>query len=337
MCPKCRKMLSIGDEHAGQPMRCPYCAGMFQSPNLAPAVVAAQPAPKAPPKPAAPPPADATAPWHERSAAPAPEWPWLVGAPPTTTPLPQAGYDWQKVSPLTNALRLAPGWHMVRRGLACLPPSLLVAFATFALLVLFVQLTRPEPDTRKIAFLIAVPILVLGAAGSLFGSGLCCLVPVETQLRKLVVGSTLALCWAVLSVLIAVGLYSSLTDPGLFFKVVMGLAYVAFVVLFLGSGLAFLVFLRGIARIFNNVRLAERLQWYTIFFALSPMGAVILYIIFAVMGAVLGLSDEEGRSALNAIRSTALFTLGAVVLAGFLLMLREVRSTIERTVVPNKT
>src|SRR5215470_4915779 len=40
ICPKCRKPLSIDDKYAGQPMKCPMCASMFQAPSLA--AVAAQ-------------------------------------------------------------------------------------------------------------------------------------------------------------------------------------------------------------------------------------------------------------------------------------------------------
>src|SRR5262249_18388281 len=81
ICPKCRKPLSIAEQYAGQPMKCPFCATMFQSPSLT--AVSAQQAPGT-----SNPFSDGAAagydgptpPWQlGRRDAAAPEWPWLVG------------------------------------------------------------------------------------------------------------------------------------------------------------------------------------------------------------------------------------------------------------------
>jgi hypothetical protein len=48
-CPNCQKMLSVAEQFAGQPMKCPLCNGTFTVPALAPPAAAPPPPPPTPP------------------------------------------------------------------------------------------------------------------------------------------------------------------------------------------------------------------------------------------------------------------------------------------------
>src|SRR5947209_3696605 len=47
LCPSCQKMLTVPEQFAGQPMKCPLCGNAFQAPSLAPPPSASAPDPKA--------------------------------------------------------------------------------------------------------------------------------------------------------------------------------------------------------------------------------------------------------------------------------------------------
>jgi len=320
------------------------CSAAFQAPALAAAAAPVAPAPAAAnPFSGGPAGYDGPAPpWQKQAAAAAPqapEWPWLVQ--PNVT-----GYDWRSVQPQTpEALRLAPGWYMVLRGLTLLPGSLVVVFATLALARLFVLLAQPDPPAMKIVLLIMVPVTMLAAAVAIVSMGLCCLAPQESRLRPLAGGATGALFFGMLAAMLAVFTTFVLdkpmwveNNPGLarLTKVVRVLATVGGAILLVGGGAVFLLFLRGVARIFDNRRLAQHLVWYLIFFSLSPAAALFLGLLFGGTAMVLGMGDKEVQGAVLVVHNVALFVLGAIVLAGFLLMLRDVRSTIERAVLPAK-
>jgi len=46
LCPSCQKMLTVPEQFAGQPMKCPLCGNAFQAPSLAPAPAASTSDPK---------------------------------------------------------------------------------------------------------------------------------------------------------------------------------------------------------------------------------------------------------------------------------------------------
>jgi hypothetical protein len=119
-------------------------------------------------------------------------------------------------------------------------------------------------------------------------------------------------------------------------RALMVVAGVAMGVLLVGGGGVFLLFLRGIARLFGNKRLAMHIVWYLIFFALSPALALGVLLLFYGTGKLLTLLELEPQGADHVIYTVVTFTLTAAVLAGFLLMLREVRNTIERAIVAAK-
>lgn len=344
ICPKCRKALTIDDKYAGQPMKCPMCAAMFQSPSLA-AVTAEQANPfTSPPGAGYSGPAP---PWANAPKAPdAPAWPTLVNPAVST-----AAAEFGSVTPGAPKL-LAPGWHTVLRGMTLLPPATLALFITIVLARLTILVSPADPDVYKdvvkVVLLIAVPIAILSSMGIMVGTGLCCLVPSETKLRGLALAATAALFLCLLSLLMAVFLHLAQGGPTFaveyprlapLVRFVMWTTFIAGLLLLVGTGVLFLLFLRGIARNFDNKRLSKHLLWYLAFYVLSPAIGLIVLSLFKgtdlVLGMV-GMSDAETRSAVYIVYSIVVFILIAVVLTGFLLMLRDTRTTIERAIVASK-
>jgi hypothetical protein len=344
ICPKCRKPLSIAEQYAGQPMKCPFCAAMFQSPSLT--AVSAQQAPAGTSNPftdgAAAGYDGPTPPWQVGRRDPgAPEWPWLVGPQPTAAGGP--AYNWDAVR--GGEMRLAPGWHMVLRGMGLPPGALIVLYVVLVFARLFVLLQNPETETIKIILLVVIPVSIIAALVIVAGAALCCLVPRESRLRGWAIAAAAGVFFCMLSALMVLFLNFVMRQPGWseanpglagMSKFVMGLAYVVFLLLFGGAGVSYLLFLRGVARVFDNKRLAQHLIWYLVFFALTPAFALFLFALFGGTARVLGLQDPEMKGAVDIIYSSAQFVLIAVVLAGFLYMLRETRITIERAISPVK-
>ena len=56
LCPNCQKPLTVPEQYAGQPMRCPLCSGTFTVPALPASVASAAPVVASPPPPAPTPP-----------------------------------------------------------------------------------------------------------------------------------------------------------------------------------------------------------------------------------------------------------------------------------------
>jgi len=337
ICPQCRKTLSISEEFAGQPMRCPLCSAMFQAPALPPVLAG-----KASSAPSSPPVSNQPPPWERAgSDARAPEWPWLVG--PKPPPSAGPGYDWTAVKPMVaEAIRLAPGWHMVRRGLTLLPGSLILVFTLLAFGRLFFLIAQPGPETTKVLGLIVIPVALLGSLAALAGEGMCCLVPQETRVRPIVIGAVLCLFLAALAGMLAVFIFM-ITGPGAgttgnfwtdfmaaFAKVIWGGA----AILVLAGESLFLLFMRGVATVFGNKRLAQHVLYFLIFFACSPVVTGFAYFLFSGTALLLGLTGDSG--AVSIILNVVLFIVLAIVLTGFLLLVRDVRSTIERAILPAK-
>ncbi len=340
ICPKCRKALTIDEKYAGQPMKCPMCAAMFQSPSLA-AVTAEQANPfSAPPGAGYNGPAP---PWAGAAKDPsAPAWPTLVNPAVSTS----AG-EFGSVSPGAPKL-LSPGWHTVLRGMGLLPAATLVLFITIVLGRLTILVAPAEPELLKIVLLIAVPIAILSSMAILIGTGLCCLVPADTKLRGLAIAATAALFLCLLSLLMAIFLHLAQGGPTFaaefprlapLVRFVMWTAFIAGLLLLVGTGVLFVLFLRGIARNFDNKRLSKHLLWYLAFYVLSPAIGLIVLSLFKgtdlVLG-MMGMSDAETRGAVYVVYSIVVFILIAVVLTGFLLVLRDTRTTIERAIVASK-
>jgi hypothetical protein len=97
LCPHCQRKLMIGDQYAGQMMKCPLCQGTFtapalptfpQTPDYAPPIPPTPPSPPAPPPPAPPPqiqrpaevsPLTSSAPPEKKPLAPVPPLPQYTG------------------------------------------------------------------------------------------------------------------------------------------------------------------------------------------------------------------------------------------------------------------
>jgi hypothetical protein len=255
--------------------------------------------------------------------------------------------DFASVTPGAPRL-LAPGWHTVVRGLGLLPATTLVLFITVVLGRLTILAAPADTDVMKIVLLIVIPIAVLSSLGILIGTALCCLVPPETKLRGLAIASSAALFLCLLSLLLASFLHlaqggtSFATDfPRLapLVRFVMWAAFIVGLLLLIGTGVLYLLFLRGIARNFDNKRLAKHLLWYMAFYVLSPTIGLIVLLLFMgtdrVLG-IMGMSDTQTRGAVYIVYSVVVFILIAVVLTGFLLMLRDTKTTILRAIVASK-
>src|SRR5947209_2379435 len=80
LCPNCQKPLTVPEQYAGQPMRCPLCSGTFTVPALpTPAAPAAPIAPMPPPPPSS-----------VATVAPADTYGFKEPVPPPTSPAPAA-------------------------------------------------------------------------------------------------------------------------------------------------------------------------------------------------------------------------------------------------------
>ena len=136
LCPNCQKPLTVAEQYAGQPMRCPLCAGTFTVPAL----------PQTPPPPSPPPPAPAETYAFKDPVAPPPPPPGLnfesappvpkppasfTGAPPSGPP--PAYTDEQPTFPATPT---PEGYH--RKYTAWFSPRVLQYVAPVCLLVVFV-------------------------------------------------------------------------------------------------------------------------------------------------------------------------------------------------------
>ena len=82
LCPNCQKPLSVAEQYAGQPMRCPLCAGTFTVPAL----------PQTPPPPPSPPPAPAETYGFKDPVAPPPHPPELNFESTAPAPKPPASF-----------------------------------------------------------------------------------------------------------------------------------------------------------------------------------------------------------------------------------------------------
>jgi hypothetical protein len=317
LCPSCQKTLAISEEFAGQPMRCPLCHAVFQSPP-------AQPVPVTDGRPAAVPPAEESPPWL---AAP----PWLP-APEPAAPRPTAP---EAVTPPTPELanlrngdsrRLPQGWHMVRYGLAIIPPGLVVA--TFVLLGsrAFLYLYAPELKTYQMVMLVTVPVTVLATLVALVGGGLCCLVPPETGLRRLAQAAAACLLAGQLVALLTLGFRVLFSGPAGKAAALATSAYIPADLLAFAGGLVFLFFLRGVARYFKNQRVSQSVFVCILVVGGSPLLFFFIYLLLTVTNALVG-GDGTGRDILAGL---VLYGISGVDLFWFLHVLSDVRRTVER-------
>ncbi len=302
VCPQCQKTLAVSDEFAGQMMRCPLCGATFQSPPArgdaaaAPTVVFDVPA-------------------------------WMNSDSPATAPeprRPRVGYDWSSVRNGV-ASRLGSGWHQVRRGLSIMPGSLTTAFFLLIASRSFLVMADPGPRVEELVLLLAVPLCVLGTIVALVGSGLCILVPKESGLRPLAIAATACLfgCLVVSLVTFAVRV--------LFLKMagrveLMSLAYLPAVILLLAGAVLFLLFLRGVARCFENRRLEQGVFYCAIGLGASPLAYLFVWVLMYLTSASVG-GDGTGLAILSAV---VFYLIAAADLFWFLQVLTDVRRTVQR-------
>jgi len=304
ICPQCQKTLAISEEFAGQAMRCPLCMALFQSPPL-------QGAPLPP---------------ITRAPNEMPSWIAEAGGDGPAAPAPasrKGEYDWGGVRNGSN--RLGTGWHMVRRGLSLVPTSLLVVFIVLVASRAFLVLAAPEPKIEEMVLLIAIPLSIIGTIAAGLGMGMCVLVPKESKLRPLAVGAAACLLGCLLISLITFGIRVLLLKTQAKAELAP-LAYLPGAILALAGSVLFLMFLRGVARHFENKRLAQAVLWCAIGLGASPVAFLFVWLLLYMTSAALG-GDGSGLSILTAV---VLYLFAAADLFWFLRVLRDVRRTVER-------
>ncbi len=313
MCPQCQKTLAISEQFAGQPMRCPLCMALFQSPPLQPAGAPAAPAPA--PRP------DAAAPWTASHSAamrgPAPET--------ARMPPPASAAELEELRNGT-AGRLPAGWHMVRRGLSIIPTALIVS--VFALLACwsFILMADPGPRTYQTVMLLTVPVTVLAMIVAIIGGALCCLVPRDSGLHKLALPAAGCLLGALLVALLTFGVRASSSDAATRANALAPGAFWPAGLLAFAGAVVFLFFLRGVARHFKSTRLAQTVLWCIGGVGASPLLFLFLYMLLAATNSVIG-GKGDG---LGIIAGLVLYIIIGADLIWFLNVLGEVRQTIEK-------
>lgn len=316
MCPQCQKTLAISEQFAGQPMRCPLCMALFQSPPLQTAPAPADNFAAAPPRPEAPPP------WLAASNSAA-----VRGPAPATARMPPAASA-AELEDLRNGAssRMPSGWHMVRRGLSVIPYGLVIA--AFVLLGnrSFVLMADPRPETYRIAMLITVPVTVLATIAALLGGALCCLVPRDSGLHKLALPATACLLGALLVALLTFGVRAGSSVPSTRANALEPSAYLPADLLAFAGGIVFLFFLRGVAGFFKNQRLAKSVLWSIVGIGASPLLFLFVYLLLSATNSVVG-GKGEG---LSIVAHLVLFIIIGADMIWFLRVLGEVRQTVEK-------
>jgi hypothetical protein len=281
------------------------------------------------------------------------DWPWMTGAaPPATAPPkpapPPGGYDWGHVPSMVSlAGRLAPGWHLVLRGSSLITPSAILVFITLALAWLSILVGQPGIDTRKIIMLVVVPLTLLGALTHIAGWVLCCLAPIDLKARAPVIAGVFGVATTVgfgaLAVLIppllpGKGEAAPSADPSriAYFQSMASTTLVLAVLAGAGSGILLLLFLRGTAASFHNKRLAQHLLYFMLYLGVFPVAALLLYGLLSAVKALFGLSSDDQLRAFDIVLCVCELLLTAVTMTGFLLLLRDVRATVERSIAPSK-
>jgi hypothetical protein len=316
ICPQCQRTLAIGEEYAGQPMRCPLCMALFQSPPLSAALMPAG-------APAAPPPAPS-----EPGVPRGPTWEGIGEGQARRAPV-TSGYDWNgTLSPGKG--RLEPGWHMVRRGLGVISLSVVlvtIVVAISEIVLLFVS-TGPAADMVR---LVAIPVTIIGTVLTVLGAGMCCLVPGQPALRKLslaATGSLLAFLVIGLLTLAITYLFRGKPATGApsAVSLFVSLAYLPAALCLIAGVVLFLMFLRAVALHFGYKRLGLQVFFCACFIGASPVAWLIVAGLVSATAKAIQ-AQETGKNILLTL-VTCVFV--AVDLIWFMLVLRDVSRAVLR-------
>jgi hypothetical protein len=331
ICPQCQRTLAIGEEYAGQPMRCPLCMALFQSPPLSAAMLPAGVPGAAAPAPAPPPPSDPGVPRG-------PVWGGIGEgrARPASAPAPAPGYDWNGTVAAGKG-RLEPGWHMVRRGLGLISLSVLLVtlVVTISEIYLLFMDTGPVADMIR---LIAIPVTIIGTVLTVLGAAMCCLVPQPTM-RKMALasaGSLLGFLVIGLLTLAITHLFRAKpapTGPPSAVSLFVSLSFLPAALCLLAGVVLFLLFLRLVAQHFGFKRLGLSVLFCAGFIGISPLAWLMVSgLVTATAKAIQ--AHETGKNIL-----LTLVTCGfvAVDLFWFLWVLRDVRRAVIRGFVSTAT
>lgn len=325
ICPACQKTLAIGEEYAGQAMRCPLCMALFQAPPLVsqgmPAGVGA-PGMDAPPWQASPP--ATNGPQANRG----PVW-GGVGEGSRVRSAPLEGQEWDAVRGAATSSRLESGWHMVRRGLALMPLSLAVVFTIFGTASIILLFDVPK-SVSDMVLLISVPAIVVSGVLAVIGGAMCCLVPSQSGARNFALGAAGALLASLLVFLLTWGITSGAGTKGGLFTT---LAFLPTLLLLLAGCIVFLLFGRVIAIHLNHRRLGQSALFAAIFLGISPVLLLILVGLVNMTAAAIG-GEGPGKKILVVLIYCIVV---AVDLFWFLRVARDVRRAVLRGFVATAT
>jgi len=325
ICPQCQKTLAIGDEFAGQAMRCPLCMALFQAPPMTPQNVPSGAAPGSEPAP----------PWLNANNGPqipyGPAW----GGINETRQRRDAG----PVAPEFNSVaagtpRLAAGWHMVRRGLSLMPLSLLLVFGVLGIASILLMFTSPGTTATEIVQLLSLPIAVVGSVLMVLSAAMCCLVPDQPLARKLAMGASGCLLGYLIVGLFTLGVMVLMKPAdrpanSTALAALLSLAFLPTMILFLAGCVLFLLFLRQIALFFQNRRLALATIWCALFLAASPFLLLFMVLLLRLSSRVVG-GDGTGLAILVTL---VIYLTMAVDLVWLLHVIRDVRRVVLRAFV----
>ncbi|MBY0525691.1 MAG: hypothetical protein K2R98_19960 [Gemmataceae bacterium] len=329
ICPQCQKTLAIGDEFAGQAMRCPLCMALFQAP--APQAPVPQGAPASAPAPEPQP--GWMAPGNGPQIPYGPVWGGIGETRPRRSPT-AGGAEFNGVTPAGS--KLDPGWHMVRRGLNLIPISLFIVFLVLAGSRAFLAFASPGPKVTETVLLISIPIAIISTVVAMLGTAMCCLVPGLPVARKMAIGSTGCLAGFLLVGLFTLGVTSVIPTIGerpgeraagsQALSVLVPMAYLPAGLLLVAGTVLFLLFLRAIAAHFNNRRIGQGALWCAGFVAASPLVLLFIILLLWLTSRAIG-GDGTGLAILVAV---VVYGFVAVDLFWFLRVLREVRGLVLR-------
>jgi hypothetical protein len=239
---------------------------------------------------------------------------------------PLEGQEWDAVRGAAAGGKQAPGWHMVRRGLALMPLSLLALFAVFAAGGIILLFDLPKSASEMI-LLICIPTIIITGVLSAIGAAMCCLVPPQSGARLLAMAAAGCLAGCLLVFLLTMGVSkiagsTATGTTGLF----MTLAYLPTLLLLLAGCTVFLLFGRTVAIHLNHRRLGQSALFGAIFLGASPV--VLMILVGLVKGTATAIGGQgQGRDILI---SLIVYLVVAVDLFWFLRVARDVRRAVLR-------
>jgi hypothetical protein len=329
ICPICSQQATVGDHLAGGVTSCPSCANAVRIPEAG--QIQLPPAP--PPVPREYPPERERRREWDRDAEPRrrPRY----DEPRERNYPPERDYAYDEE-------RLHPSWRTVRNGLTLVRLSIvIVIFAILGILVVALVIAgmlQPgvgRPNAAEAAG--SILVLVGGFTGlacialMFVGEGMCCAAPAESRAGGLALGAII--CHA-LVILVYLGLVILLVSIGRridlfreFSILVLGGALLV-VGLSFAWQILFIVFLRAVARAFDNERLAQSVNAFLTYHCVVTGGSFFLFVLIGVMESGPIRANRGGLEGLAGLCAIVLFVGAIADLVWFLSVLVRTRDNI---------